>query len=121
MAAEIINPPPVDNNQQNGYQKSLAIPIADKLCNDNFLTWTYQVIQTISGQKLQDHLDKNKVPVQYASDEDKAAEKETKAYQEWRTDDYNIGPSADYLLQIKKLADSLATVGLQLQILSTPM
>ncbi|MED6175951.1 hypothetical protein PIB30_083203, partial [Stylosanthes scabra] len=76
--AEIINPQPAFNDNNNQIQKPLAIPIADKLCSDNILTWTYQVIQTISGRKLQDHLDKNKTPTQYASDdEDRAAEKET--------------------------------------------
>ncbi|MED6171167.1 hypothetical protein PIB30_038249 [Stylosanthes scabra] len=59
-----------------------------------------------------------KTPTQYASDADKAAEKEIQEYQDWRIiDDYNvrdqavkkIGPSADYLLQIKKLANSFET------------
>ncbi|MED6113649.1 hypothetical protein PIB30_072815, partial [Stylosanthes scabra] len=62
---EIINPSQNTNNNNNNnqsqFQRPLAIPVSDKLCSDNFHTWTYQVIQTISDQKLQHHLDKNKI------------------------------------------------------------
>ncbi|MED6118764.1 hypothetical protein PIB30_005903 [Stylosanthes scabra] len=102
MAPEVIDPSSnaSNNNNQIQFQKPLAVPISEKLSSDNFLTWIYQVTQTISGQKLQHHLDKNKIPTQFATEEDRAAGKETKEYQEWRTEDYNI----------KKIADSLATI-----------
>ncbi|MED6144437.1 hypothetical protein PIB30_015650 [Stylosanthes scabra] len=88
--AEIINPSSSAAANNNNNQKPLAIPISNKLNSENFFTWTYQVIQTISGQKLQNHLDKEKVPTQYATDADKAIEKETQGYQDWRIEDYNV-------------------------------
>ncbi|MED6133757.1 hypothetical protein PIB30_031073 [Stylosanthes scabra] len=90
--AEIMDPATNSNNNNNQIQvqKPLAIPISEKLSSDNFLTWIYQVTQTISGQKLQHHLDKNKIPTQIATEEDRAAGKETKEYQEWRIEDYNV-------------------------------
>ncbi|MED6160042.1 hypothetical protein PIB30_047783 [Stylosanthes scabra] len=123
--AEIINEPnpsAAATIQNTNNQKPLAIPLSDKLTSDNFLTWRYQAIQTISGQKLQHHLEKEKVPTQYASTADKEARKEIQTYQDWRVYDYNvnawlakirqlqlqlktvkkIGSSVDYLLQIKK-------------------
>ncbi|MED6137754.1 hypothetical protein PIB30_067965, partial [Stylosanthes scabra] len=85
--AEVINeaipntaaPPTIIQNTI--IQKPLPVPLSDKLNNDNFLTWRYQAIQTISGAKLQHHLEKEKVPVHFASEEDRTTETETKAYQ----------------------------------------
>ncbi|XP_020972883.1 uncharacterized protein LOC110269414 [Arachis ipaensis] len=134
MDPEIINNPlpsssipQASSTPTTTIAKPLSIPLPEKLNNDNFLTWCHSAILTISSQELEDHLDKAKIPVRYASPADAQAQKESKAYREWRLDDYNVaswlfssmdpsfkhrvGSASDYLLEIKKVVDSLATVG----------
>ncbi|MED6108854.1 hypothetical protein PIB30_028174, partial [Stylosanthes scabra] len=94
--AEIINDPDPSAaaaaaaNQYLQSQKPLSIPISDKLTSDNFLTWEYQVTQTLSGQKLQHHLENDKIPKQFATPADQEKGVETQDYQDWRVEDYKI-------------------------------
>ncbi|XP_061340842.1 uncharacterized protein LOC133287288 [Gastrolobium bilobum] len=118
--------------------KSFSNTIADKLDEESFLPWEQLALASIHGHNLQNHLNKEKVPVRFATQADQENEKESEDYATWfaheiwtRLQVYfashtqakvkqlknqlksikKKGPTSEYLLQIKKIVDSLGAVG----------
>ena len=57
--------------------KVFANLISDKLDGESFLPWQQLVLASIRGDNLEDHLDKDKVLVHFASKEDEVAGKKS--------------------------------------------
>ena len=65
-------------------------PVSFKRDEDNFIPWKHQALACIKANKLKDHLNKKKVPVRFASEEDQVAEVETQEYLNWEQQDQHL-------------------------------
>ena len=63
--------------------KTFTSPVSFKLEEDNFMPWKHQALVCIKTNKLRDHLNKKKILVRFAIEEDLVTEIEIQDYLNW--------------------------------------
>ncbi|MED6145467.1 hypothetical protein PIB30_025611 [Stylosanthes scabra] len=65
-------------------------PLADKLNEDNYITWKYHAILTVESLRMEDHLESSKIPAQFIEDSIKKTAVENEAYKIWKDQDLTL-------------------------------